>query len=162
VPVVANVQRRSGLLTKGSQERDLAMLLVAWRAYWRVNQSDASRVPFPHQPLRQFTCTAPYLCHSLVQSPPPTERTWTWTRSPPSRFLTMSITVGCLHITLRQQRLFSRLLQVLPHVALPTVTDACLPTGMRFFRASFTCTVDTHPSLLAWSQWVVCMFARAP
>lgn len=37
----------------------------------------------------------------------------------------------------------------------------CLPSfGMRFVRASPIRTIDTHLSLLAWSQQVVCMSAR--
>jgi hypothetical protein len=31
-----------------------------------------------------------------------------------------------------------------------------------FIRASCTCAVNTLPSLLVWSQWVVCMLNRAP
>jgi len=56
---------------------------------------------------------------------------------------------------------FSRLLASTTHATLPTVTDVCLPSGMRFVRASRTSTADTHPSLIAWSQWVVDV-ARAP
>lgn len=56
-----------------------------------------------------------------------------------------------------QNQLYSRLSQALLHVTFPIVTDICLLFGMRFVRASRTCIVNTHPSLIAWFQWVVCM-----
>ncbi|KAH8628592.1 hypothetical protein IG631_15849 [Alternaria alternata] len=76
--------------------------------------------------------------------------------------LTMSIAAGQSRNALLRHNFFSRLLASISHVDSPTVTDVCLPSGMRFVRASPTCTVGTHPSLLVWTRWVVCMPACAP
>ena len=136
------------LVIQWRRQNVISRCLAAWRLL-SASQDDASHhdTSYYNHPIDQL----PRLLQRVSCFPLPSNRYYpsAFGRSDHGSHITVLVPRSPATTFLRSQS----------HVTFPTVTDVYLPSGMRTC-SRLMCLLGrhAHPSLSAWSYWVVCMF----